>query len=313
MMNFIDRLLADEMYAKLAHTESIDEIANLIELSGVWSEAEQNEFFRVALNRMQDLGVKLEDFDEPRTAEFNPNQPRDEHGRWTDGDSGTADWRTDKFIDSNGYIQNAEMGQLATMIARSHGFKGEIVVKDYDKSFEVGGRKFHEAGHYSPSDGDITLRREAMKSMQTSTFEGIIAHEVAHDAFHSTYGVAEEYSYNYEGFEKLGPSAELYTHIKEHSEELRARDGISDYSEAYWKEVAALEAVDDINDQLYDDTFKRAVNETLAETAKYLVVKQAGNDWLLKTRFKGREPADIWLKTYAMMKNAYKQAKNADA
>lgn len=310
MIDFIDRLLMDEAYAKLAHTESVDEIADLIELSGAWPKPAQEMFYRTAQVRLADLGVKDEDWEEsePRLAEFNPDQPRDEHGRWTDG--AQHNWREEIPTDYNDRILEHQMGKAATLIARDHGFKGTVIVKDYDKSFQLAGKNFRSAGFYSPGTGDITLNRSSFKDLPARTFEGLVAHEVAHDAWHSVYGIAEESSYDPQAFDMLGKAGEFYTHVNENLEELRARDGVSDYSSAYWAEVQKLEDANDVNDQLYDTTMKLAINETLAETAKYLVAKRTGNEWLLNGRFRGVAPDKIWLDTYAKLKEAYKLVKH---
>lgn len=261
------------------------------------------------------LEVDLLDFgEEHRALEFNPEQPRDERGQWTSG-GGTTVIDEEKRIDEE---RRAKVERRAADIAKQMGVNPSIinVVDKEPREFQVGNLKFHEAGHYDPRTGMIEINARNSYDDRMSVTQGIAAHEVSHaiyDAARAEQAAEhEEISnlpkaeidrlYRASGYvrpetrqevhDRWPVSAAFYQHIgdsyleteaeqqgesrfKRNMDALEKADGVSDYSRAYWQKGALSQS----------GGFERAVNETLAEVARYQMTSPA---------WEGKKPDEIW-------------------
>lgn len=228
--------------------------------------------------------------------EFNPDQPRDDSGKWTDGGGGTT----------AGLLRDtvAIVRRRSETIASNMGVPSSIiqVVDKEPREFIVGNQQFKEAGHYDPSTGMIEINARNSYSDRMSITNGIAAHEVSHaiyDAARRAQSLeheeisnlpSEEYNrlYRMSGYarpemqqeilERWPVSAMFYRHIGDsfmeteaeqqgtslyvrRAEQLQKDDGVSEYSKSYWDPKAVNQS----------GGFERAVNETLAETTRHQV------------------------------------------
>lgn len=154
--------------------------------------------------------------------------------------------------------EGAETEALRSFVkdsARKFGFPPErIKIEAYKNDFNVGGQAFHEAAHYDPDTGEITLNSD------TSVFEakGLMAHEIAHDMFHQTY----------EGDTQDPSIQELKKFVEDHRDELILEDGVTDYSKAYWKQYENTPGPSmHRSDVLKQAAWNAAMSETVAEVA----------------------------------------------
>lgn len=118
-----------------------------------------------------------------RFAEFNPDQPRDESGKWTSGGNAPGTTKSD-WSDDAGKLKYRlqKVERRAEDIARKMGVDPSII-KVVDKEptpFVVGNKQFKEAGHYDPRTGEIEINARNSYDDRMSVTNGIVAHEVFH-------------------------------------------------------------------------------------------------------------------------------------
>lgn len=248
---------------------------------------------------------------ELKIAEFNPEQPRDEHGRWTNGGGSEVSPITKENFDK--VVRRAED------IAHKMNVPSAIinVVDKEPRAFEVGNQKFREAGHYDPRTGTIEINARISYNDRMSITNGIVAHEVSHAVYdaalqaqrteHEEIGnlPSEEFNrlFRASGYarpemqkeihERWPVSAFFYRHLGDplmeteadqqggghHSkrmEILQRDDGVSAYSRSYWEPEPLSQM----------GGFERAMNETLAETTRYHVAPMSWGE--------EKEPHDTW-------------------
>lgn len=136
---------------------------------------------------------------------------------------------------------------------------------DYRVRIVKGGRKFivgndiyTSGGRYDPRTGQITIStQEAVKASERE-LAGLIAHEVSHARFEqsTTHNWADD-------------SIEFVKQIETNKAELSAKDGVTEYSESYWKSVSQAQNMF-TSEKGTEKVRMRAINETLAEIAKKL-------------------------------------------
>lgn len=172
----------------------------------------------------------------------------------------------------------------------------KVTIASYDRGFSVGGRQFAEGGHFDNGTGELVLRAETLARVSSQDAEAMLAHEVAHRDWHDVSDVLGLEAGGMPGVEKFDdPTIQAHADAVrsiyfEQGAELEKEDGVSPYSRAYWDEVpkeTVLVPYDDKetpwlnpntgelykdkphiefdpNDE-YDEKFRAAVNETLAE------------------------------------------------
>jgi hypothetical protein len=179
-------------------------------------------------------------------------------------------------------------------MASKAGFGGEVhVIDEAPKAFTVGGKEFNEAGHYTPSDGSITIN---LRNAYDDFLPHLIQHEVMHDKFAAAEAMRtrehkemQDLMIGKGEYDKwLRPSGEPRDEMRAEIEKrwpmsalfaktigdsylemgadpagMKIDDGVTEYSKAYWSP----------EEQGKSGAYWNAVNETLAEMA-YLKSKK---------------------------------------
>jgi SPP1 gp7 family putative phage head morphogenesis protein len=185
------------------------------------------------------------------------------------------------------------------------------VVDKEPTPFTVGDRQFREAGHFDPTTRRIEINARNSYDARMSVTNGIAAHEVSHAVYHAAREAqeaehaqmstlsAEEYNrlFTKAGYarpetqqeihDRWPVSAVFYKHLgdalveteaEQHASpsgdsryfqkatQLAKDDGVTDYSKAYWPQELLKQP----------GGFTRAINETLAEVARYKIIKESG-------------------------------------
>src|SRR3990172_12343596 len=206
--------------------------------------------------------------------DFNPDQPRDESGKFTSGGGGGS---AEEQPMPAGPVPMAMRESLVKETIAKMDLSGEITYKIMPAGENipviVGGVNIGDrAADYDPETGEIRIFDGAFSS--EDELKGILAHEVQHHIFNK---VNDEYSKEYRaGLEaeedpfridgSLIPEYEaqypVYARLIEFNnlpvEEIKKRDGITPYSKSYWSRSAMGGT----------GSFGRAINETLAEVAR---------------------------------------------
>lgn len=230
------------------------------------------------------------DFLAARYGKFDPNQPRDDDGRWTDGGA----------VGTEPIISEEDRENLVDAIISEIGFDPSAA--SYQGSgyeFEVGGTKCTAIGDYNPETGEIRIYSGAFRS------DELLRSVVAHEHQHHVYTIVEK-KYHDElqdimrrgmaGEDIIKPSGELREQYKEQykiyailqpfhderSKELSKKDGVSTYSRMYWTDEGMKK---------YGWT--RAVNETLAEVSSAATEKRL------------RSVAMVWRDYWRAQRRAY--------
>lgn len=199
---------------------------------------------------------------------------------------------------------------LATKVAKDLGMDPSIihVVDKTPPEFSVGNRKFKEAGHFDPRDGQIEINVRNIAYDDAPQVKGIAAHELSHvmyqalnetmkaeyDRFHDKAGYDESHTpWFHEHFtqqhmyghaqakperladvEREFPALAVASIISGYypsmgvSDEMKQENGHSAYAKSYWA-PAAVQA---------RGTYDTAVNETTAEVTRYLTNPQSWNE-----------------------------------
>ena len=216
-----------------------------------------------------------------RAAEFNPDQERDERGQWTTGGGDRLAPSTSSTSDRP--LSASQIRSIAVAQARKMGFHpNRIKVVTHNRTFSVGGRNYEEVGRYISRDRVISIN-SATAPANKAEVAALVAHEVSHDAYRKV-----ESDYIDSMFkEGSGASAVVaYSRFKfDHEQELIRKDGVSDYSKAYWR--AAGKGTDPAK-------VSRAINETLAEIARLGKV---------------RSVAPVWRELYTKLHRAYRSTR----
>lgn len=202
---------------------------------------------------------------------FDPNEKRDEYGRWTAG--GEADTIT--AIGAKNAESVARYAKAATRVAVELGFDPTkiAVVSEERPKFMLNGTLHDWAGAADLQKGTIELYEP---HLDPASIPDVVAHEIGHqkfERFRKDY-IAEKAKMNEEGvffkptevFAKDGTLtseyAKQYPVYDEYSrlfgpgklEEYRASDGITPYSKQWWDEYGRGDA-----------KVMQAMHETLAE------------------------------------------------
>jgi len=199
---------------------------------------------------------------------YNPDQERDDHGRWTSG-GGESSYGEVKYpVDALGKFQNIkDLHAAAKQVAKEMGYKGKIDAKQ-EHLFQLSGKTYRAAGGFNPMTKDLSLYQTGIRA---ASVPGVMAHEIQHakndlvigaSAFSaSTFYAGANFTGSpsqakrEEEKESLGRLKQYLT--PEYQQKLRDSDGCTDYSRQYWKEFEAGKR--DVG---------RAHDETLAEVSK---------------------------------------------
>jgi len=206
--------------------------------------------------------------------DFNPDQPRDESGKFTSGGGGGS---AEEQPMPAGPVPMAMRESLVKETIAKMDLSGEITYKIMPAGENipviVGGVNIGDrAADYDPETGEIRIFDGAFSS--EDELKGILAHEVQHHIFHSVEeryhdelvaiveapespvrasgALKPEYVNQYPVYNQLYEFRELT------NERVRKADGITEYSKSYWTKEALSK----------NFSWPRAINETLAEVAR---------------------------------------------
>ena len=238
----------------------------------------------------------------PRNAEFDPNQARDEHGRWTDG--GTSHSAAPQGTGKVDLVKERVLRKLANELE----FPNEkFKIEAYDKTFKVGDKDFNSGGFFRPSTGEITLNANSLERISTADATALLAHEVMHRDFNDVANVLELEGGGMPSSNPLRddvPGVQTILDAFGEDGELYMRDdGITSYSRAYWNKAKKLAASDETDD--FNNAFTAAMNETLAEISKTDMHAR-------QMRFVGSKPTSRWRQLHTAFKNVAKILRDAN-
>lgn len=218
----------------------------------------------------------------------------------------------------------------------------KVRVEVYQRGFDVGGRSFKEAGHFSPGTGEITLNARDLATHDTADAEIMFAHEVNHRDWNDVATTLGLEGGGPPGLDETDwpPSAQTVRDIiGEKGQILKREDGVSDYSRAYWRDVpkapeivssgdhehpwldnntgemmtdvrkAELIQQADVKMESYDQKFTNAVNETLAVIAQQETGRALGKFPDGKKTF---DPSPTWRELYVAVKATAKELRNTE-
>jgi hypothetical protein len=199
--------------------------------------------------------------------DYNPDEARDEHGRWTAGGGGGGE----SLDSSASEARSQEIRSIADNVATDLGFdRTRIDMVRGTRGFEVNGVKHIAGGDADISHGEEGRIRIYVDHVLPENAAGLIAHEIEHEKFQ---GALDAYRREYDAVMKdpgpapdpnsethwgkrggsdaiMKPDGSLrepydkkypnYTAMHEalnaHGfEKFRAGDGVSAYSAEYWK------------------------------------------------------------------------------
>lgn len=238
-----------------------------------------------------------------RSLAFNPDEPRDDHGKWT-ASGGPHD--TGVYVMPRTEMSDKVMSHIETLhgaAVRLDFPPNNVRISTYDREFERGGQTFHEAAHYTPDANVIVMNTKSLEKIDNHTAEQLFVHEVMHRDFHE---VSDALGLEASGMappnRALSPAEQQVVDIY-HGEAnaLMNDDGITGYSRAYWREAAAA-SEDDL-----DEKFHRATNETLAEIASIDLGRAFGLRYRDST---ANDPSPTWRKLYDAVRTAAKEIRD---
>lgn len=231
------------------------------------------------------LGFDPLGFEAPLEKAYNPDEPRDERGRWSGGgDSADAGVETGKAW---GHFKDREEAEnFARAVASSKGYDpAKIEVSNEDRKFTLNGQQWSYAGAAYTKDGGDRPKGSIViypNHIGEGQMGQVVAHEVMHQKFQSALDRYEaeksavdkiardqmasgvrlkdmivgaddklrpEYQSKYPVYAKLQSYFDRF-------QELRQSDGVSDYSREWWKAQESGKA-----------DGMQAIHETLAEMA----------------------------------------------
>jgi hypothetical protein len=174
---------------------------------------------------------------------FNPDQPRDEHGRWA----------------GEGAVDRPDLGMTDEQIkphikkvCKDLGYdKDKVSIVRGDRPFQVAGKEYQTAGLAHLDSGKVEVYGDHVRE---DSVDGLMAHEIEHQKFQNALNqynkdyddilanpVADDYGDKYPALsppydEKYPAYSKMEEAYKRHSaEDFAETDGVSEYSEQYWK------------------------------------------------------------------------------
>lgn len=222
------------------------------------------------LPTLEELTAELEGRRDGAVQNFNPEQHRDSHGRWTAGDGSTSENQPD-------FTQEHFLGvrRVVNDVVANWKYKHSVNVTQEDgPEFEVAGMRCREAGNCHLSSSFVTVRTPRITSVTQA--QNVAAHEVMHGMYehvHRRYRKEQE-ALAADPDEVIKPTGELKPEFRDRyptyarmfpyldgstlgaTDWHEKDDGVTPYSEAYWRGVKKGTVMRHI-----------AVHETLAEIA----------------------------------------------
>lgn len=207
-----------------------------------------------------------DDASSPGEKNFREDQPRDDHGRWSDTGGGEG---SDAVSYGYDLLRGTEIGHgtardLADYEVMKDDARSELKKLDMlDQRLEFrygegkkiaaleGIRDSTTAAHFLPLErtggrGSVQLNLDAI---EPEYVRGVVRHEAFHARFHYA----------------LQKSVKVGNFLEENTVALHREDGTTAYSKAWWQRYQGL---DEPTTPTNRSAFKRAVNESLAEMHK---------------------------------------------
>lgn len=151
-------------------------------------------------------------------------------------------------------VSPAVKERIARIATRRGVDPSRIEIKPKSQTVKVGNTEWTEAGHYDPATGKITLIEEM--ATNPDDVAGFLSHEITHADWQTVFTAIA-------GGTDNAKAKEFLAEVEKHLSELKEKDGITEYSTAYWNA-----AKDERGTAL-------AVNETLAEMSRLMEQQQA--------------------------------------
>lgn len=197
---------------------------------------------------------------------FDPDQARDDHGRWTGGGGQGEIPRFDiqtsehdaKLLSAYRSMQKAAAhATLLSMGMESQAIEfieGAAVPIEALGGAEAG---FSEGGHYDHDTGEITVN---LSVVTLDYMDKFVRHEATHARYHEALRA-----------DSKNPAQPIHTFINSNMDQLVKDDGVTDYSKAWWKNAVDREGPL-LGPGVKPNTMNApwtllAINETLAEIA----------------------------------------------
>jgi hypothetical protein len=235
---------------------------------------------------------------------YDPSEPRDEQGRWTDA-GGAAGGEPPSSSLESGKVNPEWVSGLAHEVFDKMDHQGGLLINNNDPpEFSAGDNRYRTAGTASVK-GLVTLYPKGMQWMTRDQIAGLISHEVEHVKF---FRAKEAHDREQEAIARIpvdpdpkkevmradgllnSPYDKQFPNYQEFEKAYfipdtagwRQGDGVSNYSIDWWKEQQANRANNE-----------QAINETLAEMAKakYLTGKLPEHAGPRLLRFRPTDPA----------------------
>lgn len=214
---------------------------------------------------------------------FDPDQPRDEQGRWTSGGGGGGDAGVSALKPKPGSrpsktpISAKEARTAADSVAKKMGIDPKLIsIKQSGGVETVKGKRNKTWAEFNHKTGRISVYPNNIPSSmvlygEKTTLDGIITHEAMHLKFQrlkdkALSGSGEDYPSP--AFEREWRNA--FSGVRETT--FANSDGVSGYSKAFWDDWKKQVRQDS---PWADSTYEHAVHETLAEMAR--IKEQTGN------------------------------------
>lgn len=198
---------------------------------------------------------RLESVDEAeKSLKFDPDQPRDEAGRWTsDGGGGET-------LNLTGMGEVTKIEALSEYHGKIRGLCSDLGFPENRVVFvpEIGARM----GTYNTDTKEITLYALAFRD--NDVLGGVLSHEIAHAIFYEKndsewVGYFQSYANEYINIAKDDMDYDERTRYEDNFRiVIREMGGVSDYSNKFWGQEAESSA----------SMFKIAVSETFSEIAR---------------------------------------------
>lgn len=238
---------------------------------------------------------------------FDPNQPRDYHGRWTSSGSGSPDW-AERYRETrlappfdemlappiDVIEKDKSVNELKDFLgecAEKRGFDTARinVIDERDAPvFKVGDKLYTQDGVFHRDTGQIDITHHMG---WTEDFMGpVISHEITHAKYVAIAQAIQRGDRAIGSFSKFKPK------------DLRLADGVTDYSGQYWKVQGQKVA------HPFDLKTDRPINETLADVA---AIRDARNRKTPSERYVDRLVPPIWNDFFDEIESQYAKGKES--
>lgn len=264
--------------------------------------------------------------------DYDPNEKRDEHGRWTSGGaeqnlSPDEEYQAQWWVKEN---QNPGVREHVSKIVAELGYDpAKVYYEDTHETFEVAGKPYVSAGCAWTSNGGIRGGKvyeigDITINARRQIDDTLVAHEVQHQKFQVAMDkynadrdairimedpssgntrvlnaddtVKPEFKKDYPAFDKL------HRFFTQDFQKLAKQDGITDYSKQYWKGWKE----GSVSSWL-------AMHETMAEISAYFwnEDKRQKNEWdpSIDNRTYTQPPTPLWARFFKASDQVYDKVK----